>query len=104
MAVLATASVQSVPRVLLGFGLLGLIAYVILLVAPAFRMAGLVGVNSDGPGTRFGASHRHRRVRVGWHLQRRVVGSRISCAYSAIVLATYAGMRPAATGSEGALL
>ncbi len=34
-SVLATASIQSVPRVILGFGLLGLIAYMLLLVASA---------------------------------------------------------------------
>jgi O-antigen/teichoic acid export membrane protein len=36
LGVLATASVQSVPRMLLGFGLLGLLAYLALLLAPAF--------------------------------------------------------------------
>jgi hypothetical protein len=103
LTVLATASVQSVPRVLLGFGLLGLIAYVILLVAPAVRMSGLVGVDGTGRALALALP-----IATGVYVLAGIYNASwsdpgISCAYWTIVLATYAGLRPSSTGATGAI-
>ena len=74
LSVLATASVQSVPRILLGFGLLGLSR----LRHPPRRARGQVvragGDRRDGARSGAGASHRDRCVRAGGRLQRGLVG------------------------------
>jgi hypothetical protein len=103
LSVLATASVQSVPRILLGFGVLGLIAYMILLVMPGLKMSGLEGVDRTAR-----ALALMLPVATGVYVLAGFYNAAwsdpgISCAYWTIVLATYAGSRPISPSVEGAL-